>query len=270
MSADSWSPERYRQFADERAQPFADLLALLDKAPGCRGVDLGCGTGALTAKAMDQLELASLLGVDSSAAMLTAAAALGAERRAEGCERVPTFVEGDLSADDLGLGDTEPFDVVLSNAALHWVDDHRALVPKLAALVAPGGQLAVQVPANEGHDSQVVLAQVLAREPFTSALGGWIRTSPVLEPEAYALGLRAAGLVDIDVFVRIYLHELPERGALAEWLAGTTLTAYRRRLPADLHDELVHRYRQAVEATLSDERPFPFTFRRVLMTARRP
>ncbi len=61
-----WNPEQYERFKTERAQPFHDLLALVEPRPGMRVVDLGCGTGELTRLMHEQLEAAETLGVVQS------------------------------------------------------------------------------------------------------------------------------------------------------------------------------------------------------------
>ncbi len=53
--AAAWDPEQYGRFANERAEPFHDLLAMLDDGPTNRIVDLGCGPGELTALAANKL-----------------------------------------------------------------------------------------------------------------------------------------------------------------------------------------------------------------------
>ena len=65
-----WNPEQYRRFAAERAQPFHDLLALIEPGPIDRAVDLGCGPGELTALAAQQLGVGEMIGIDNSQAML--------------------------------------------------------------------------------------------------------------------------------------------------------------------------------------------------------
>lgn len=259
---DPWNPDRYLRFGTERAEPFSDLLALLGQVPrGGRVVDLGCGSGALTALAHRQLGAAETLGVDNSPAMLERA----------GAERAPglSFRQGDLGAPDLGTGGG-PFDVVLSNAALHWVEHHDQLLPRLVALLAPGGVLAVQVPANETHASQRAVLRAAAREPFRSALQGWVRKSPVLEPEQYVLALHGLGLEAPTARVQVYLHLLANRQALVDWMQGTTLTAYARRLDAGLQDRFVEAFARELAAAIPDAQPLPFSFRRVLFAARRP
>src|SRR5919201_301947 len=70
---DAWDPDRYRRFAGERSAPFWDLLDLVRPVPGGRVVDLGCGSGELTAELHRALAAAETLGLDSSAAMLARA-----------------------------------------------------------------------------------------------------------------------------------------------------------------------------------------------------
>jgi trans-aconitate 2-methyltransferase len=253
---DVWNPARYEKFRSERSAPFLDLLALLEPVPSPRVVDLGCGTGDLTRLAHERLGARETLGVDSSAAMLAKAA----EHAGGGLS---------FAAGDLGTFAGGPFDVVLSNAAVHWVPDHGALLRRLAALLAPGGQLALQAPANEAHPSHAVAREV-AREPaFAGPLRGFVRESPVLEPEAYARILFDLGFAAQRVRWEVYAHRLASREDVVEWVRGTTLTDYEKRLDAPTFERFLSRYRERLMAALPDDRPFPYTYRRVFLWARR-
>lgn len=257
MSADPWDPRCYARFAAERSQPFSELLSLVVRAPGMRIVDLGCGDGALTARLHRALGARDTLGIDSSDAMLAQSAA----HAAPGLR----FLRADI-------GSWQPeglLDLVFSNAALHWVGDHPALFQRIAGWLAPAGQLAVQVPANHDDVSQRVLLEVAASAPFAAALGGWVHRSPVMDEPAYAQRLHRLGCVEQHVGSRVYLHELASREAVVEWMAGTTLTAYRRRLPAALAADFERAYAERLLAQLPDARPFPFFFRRLLIWGRR-
>jgi trans-aconitate 2-methyltransferase len=255
-SRDVWNPERYGKFRDQRAAPFFDLLALVEPASAPRVVDLGCGTGELTRAAHERLGARDTLGIDSSPSMLARAAAQAGPGLA--------FRQGDLAS--FGGG---PFDVVLSNAAIHWVPDHEALLPRLLALVAPGGQIALQAPANEHHPSHA-LAREVAREPeMAERLGGFVRESPLLEPEAYSRILFRHGFPRQRVRLEIYAHSLGSREDVVEWVRGTTLTDYEKRLDPPAYERFLARYRERLMAALPDERPFLFTFRRLFLWARR-
>ena len=67
---DRWDPAQYHRFRNERRQPWEDLVALVEVRPDMRVVDLGCGSGELTRELAERLGAASVLGIDSSAAML--------------------------------------------------------------------------------------------------------------------------------------------------------------------------------------------------------
>ena len=166
-----WNPTQYERFKDERSRPFFDLLALVETTSAPRVVDLGCGTGELTREMHRRLAAAETLGVDSSPAMIEKTSAFAGDGL--------RFARADIA----DLKDAAGFDVVFSNAALQWLYDHERLFARVASLVRPAGQLAVQMPANHDHPSHVVAAEVARRPEFRDALGGHERRSPVLAPE---------------------------------------------------------------------------------------
>jgi trans-aconitate 2-methyltransferase len=259
---DTWKPDQYHRFRDERSRPFHDLLALVQSRPGGLGrvIDLGCGTGELTRTLHESTGAHETVGVDSSAAMLEKA---GSETR-PGLR----FVQGDIGK--LGDAESGPFDLVFSNAALQWVPDHAFLLPRLRALLAPGGQLAAQVPANHDHPSHVVAHEIAREAPFAEALKGYVRSKPVLEPEAYATLLERLGFARQEVVLRIYGHHLASREEVIEWVKGTLLTDYERRLTPDLWRRFLDRYRERLLPRLDDTRPFFYPFKRTLFWAALP
>jgi trans-aconitate 2-methyltransferase len=260
MATDVWKPELYARFRAERSRPFYDLLAMVRERPGMRVVDLGCGTGELTADAHKRLRARSTLGIDSSPAMLEKAAPLSGD----GLD----FAQGDIARfeDPTGAG----YDLVLSNAALHWVPDHPALLARLVRLLAPGGQLAVQVPANQTHASHRLANELAREEPFASALQGYVRHRSVLTPVEYALQLKRLGLVGEESRLQVYVHELSEPADVVAWCRGTLLTDYEKRLPPDLWQRYLDTYRSRIVAALPDERPYLYTYQRILFSGLRP
>src|SRR5512147_1524721 len=70
-----WNPDQYHKFQAERSAPFDDLLALVEKRPNLKVVDLGCGTGELTRRLADTLPESDVLGLDNSPQMLARAEA---------------------------------------------------------------------------------------------------------------------------------------------------------------------------------------------------
>jgi trans-aconitate 2-methyltransferase len=257
LKKDAWDPETYARFAEERRRPFAELLALVAPIPGGRAVDLGCGTGDRTRELHDAIHAAETVGIDSSPAMLAKA-----EAHAGGGLR---FEQGDLGR----FAADEAFDLVFSNAALHWCGDHPGLLARLTRAVKPGGQLAFQVPDNFDHPSHRSAEEAASHEPFRSALGGAVHPRHVLAPEAYASILDRLGYAEQNVRLQIYGIRLDSRRDIVAWVEGSLLSDYRGRLPAALYAEFLKRYRQILFAKVPDERPFFFTYRRVLAWGRR-
>jgi trans-aconitate 2-methyltransferase len=253
-----WSPDQYEKFKNERSAPFFDLLALVRPRAGMRVVDLGCGTGELTRAMHEKLGAKETLGIDTSAEMLSRAAA----HAGDGLR----FERGDL-----GAFEGEGFDLVFSNAAVHWVMDHASLFARLAKALAPGGQLAVQMPANFDHPSHATAWEIAREPPFADALGGRTRAkAPVLAPEAYATLLHALGFKEQSVALRVYAHVLTSREGVVEWVKGTLLTEYAGALPTELYPEFLARYRARLLLKLEDTRPYLYTFKRILLWAERP
>lgn len=252
--ADTWDPVQYRRFAAERRRPFDELLALVDPAPGGTAVDLGCGTGELTAELHRHLGAASTVGVDTSPAMLEQA-------------RTHTVAGLRFELADLATWEPEaPLDVVFANASLQWVPDHPALLARLAGLLVPGGQLAFQVPANHDHPAHTVAA-ALGAERGLRAVGPAASVPP---PEQYATVLHGLGLVDLHVRMQVFGFELPDTAELVEWTRGTLLTGYRGQLEPEQYEAFEAEYRQRLLAELGDRRPYYYPFKRILVHARRP
>jgi trans-aconitate 2-methyltransferase len=257
LASDGWDPDLYARFASERSRPFFDLLGLVAPIPDGRAADLGCGTGELTRELHQKTLARETLGIDSSEAMLAKAR----ERAGEGVR----FERGDIGR----FAPAEPFDLVFSNAALHWVPDHPALLARLTRAVAPGGQLAFQVPDNFDHPSHRAAEEAAAREPFRSVLGGAANPRHVLAPEDYAAILDRLAYAEQTVRLQIYGSRLDSREGVVAWVEGSLLSDYRRRLPADLYSRFVEEYRTTLFAMIPDERPYFFTYRRVLVRARK-
>jgi trans-aconitate 2-methyltransferase len=248
-----WNPEKYHQFNSERSAPFFDLLELVNVRPGLRVVDLGCGTGELTRHLADSLPESEVLGLDSSAQML--------ERTAEHSRPGLRFTLGNLA--ELNGA----WDLIFSNAALQWCDDHGQLLPFLFSHLAPGGQMAVQVPSNHYSTAHLTILEIARREPFISALDGWKRQSPVLSIEAYAELLFREGAQDITVFEKVYPHVLQNADAILDWISGTALVPYFERLD-HLKDNFVDAIRQELRALIPGE-PVFYPFRRTFFSARK-
>lgn len=249
-----WNPDQYHKFQAERSAPFDDLLKLVEVRPHLKVVDLGCGTGELTRRLADFLPESEMLGLDNSPQMLA---------KADSVKRAGlTFELGD-QANLSGL-----WDLIFSNAALQWSENHRQLIGHLYGKLAPGGQIAVQVPSNHTHISHRLIIETAREEPFQSALKGFIRIAPVLAIDEYAQLFFDFGAEDINVFEKVYAHVLEDSDAVVEWVSGTALVPYFERLGAEKEAflDIIHKkFRAAMPG-----QPVFYPFKRTLFSARKP
>jgi trans-aconitate 2-methyltransferase len=251
----SWNPELYHQFQKERFEPFKDLMDLIEVRPGLKALDLGCGTGELTELVLELLPDSEILGIDSSKEMLNKA--LQIER--------PGLKFKHRSIESVGGS----WDLIFSNAAIQWVDNHEELIPKLVSLLKPGGQIAIQLPANHNHPTQTIMTEIADEEPYKTALNSWQRKWSVLSIREYSELLYKSGTQEINVFEKIYAHILDDVDAIVKWLSGTALIPYFERLPEELHDDFLKTYGERLRI-LYPGTPVFFPYQRIFFSAKLP
>jgi trans-aconitate 2-methyltransferase len=252
-----WDPTQYTHFRDERKRPFFELLLRVDVDAPAHVADLGCGTGDLTRVLAGRWKGARVYGVDSSDAMVEEA------RRRPPPESLHFEV-----ADLAGWEPPAPLDVLVSNAALHWVPDHAALLKRLVAKLGPGGVLAFQVPANFDAPSHRLIDEVRELPRFAAKLAPVRRghAEPLATYEGWLSGL---GLT-VDAWETAYLHVLPGEDAVLEWLLGTTLRPVLAALGEEEGRAFLDKLRPLLrQAYPKAERGTPFLFKRRFVVARR-
>lgn len=259
-----WNPAQYLQFAGERLRPALDLLARIPLARPRTIVDLGCGAGNVTKLLGERWPKARIVGVDSSTDML------GEARAATRNDRRYTFVAADLAQ----WRPDAPVDLVYSNAALHWLDDHATLFPRLMNAVAPGGALAVQMPSNFLAPSHVVLQDVVGSPRWNAQLGALLRPVPVAPAVRYFEWLSPHART-VDAWTTEYLHVLPRASdgehPVIAWIKGTALTPFLAVLGANAQRAFIRDCTERVARAypaLADGRVL-YPFRRVFMVATR-
>ena len=154
-----------------------------------------------------------------------------------------TFELGDIAT----FAPAEPFDVIISNAALQWIPDHATVLARWAAALTEHGQLAVQMPTNADHASHRLSSEVAREQPFLDAFDGAPPPDPVLDvakPEEYSELLDAIGFAEQHVRLQVYPHHLASTADVVEWVKGTSLTRFKERMSPELFDQFVDRYRE--------------------------
>lgn len=250
-----WNPSQYLRYADHRHRPFVELIARVDLDAPRRIVDLGCGPGNSTRLLADRWPDAALDALDSSAEMVAAARRTG------------------LAAEQGDVRDwtpTEDTDLVVSNALLQWVPEHRELLGAWARALPRGAVIAVQMPGNFGAPSHRALREVAESAGWADRLpAGLLRHDDAVDdPADYAALLTEHGCA-VDAWETTYVQQLPGPDPVLEWMRGTALTPVFDVLDDDgrreFEGELAARLRREYPARADGTTFFPF--RRVFCVA---
>ena len=250
-----WNPDVYLAFADHRGRPFYELLSRVRAESPRRVVDLGCGPGNLTVTLAERWPDAVIEAIDSSPEMVDAARERG------------------LGASLGALQTWTPrpdTDVVVSNAALHWVPEHRDLLVRWAGELPSRAWIAVQVPGNFDAPSHAAVRELASSPRWLDALRDIpFRVGTVVDSAAeYAAMLADAGCA-VDTWETTYVHALTGEHPVLDWITGTALTPVRdalddvewQRFRSELTPMLDERY-----PARPDGRTF-FPFRRIFVVA---
>jgi trans-aconitate 2-methyltransferase len=255
-SATVWDPAQYLRFADERLRPALDLLAQVPLEAPARVVDLGCGAGNVTAVLRRRFPQADLLGVDQSGEMLEKARAEVPQSRFE-------------QADFFQWQPPAPVNLIYSNAALHWVDRHSTLFPRLLSFLAPSGVLAVQMPDMYDTPLRQTPYELAQTDPWSEHLRDVTSAPGILSLTCYWDLLRPH-VAALDLWRTTYMHALKGEDAVTEWASGSSLRAFLDRLPDEQKAGFRHAYSNAVRPHYPRRADGTtlLPFRRIFMVAR--
>jgi trans-aconitate methyltransferase len=208
-----------------------ELLAHLKLRGDERILDVGCGDGKVTAELARAVPHGEVVGVDASAEMIRFAR-----------KTFPAAKFSNLKfqiADARQLHFAAPFDVLFSNAALHWVDDHQAFLRCAAAALKPGGRLAVSC-GGKGNAHEVFLA--LRPEMRLARWRQFFRKMPLpyffYALENYEKWLPRFGFKSVRVELTPKTATYPGADGFATWLR-TTWLPFTQRIPETLREEFI-------------------------------
>lgn len=226
----TWAPADYAANSSAQFAWARELIARLDLQGNERVLDVGCGDGKITAELASRLPHGEVIGVDNSSEMIRYAQVA-----------FPSCAHLNLDfrvMDARHLRFEKPFDLVFSNAALHWVDDHASFLLGAAKCVRDGGRLVVSC-GGKGN-AQEVFAVLRSRMPLIKWRGFFRRMkAPYFfhRPEDYEKWLLRAGFRPLSI--RLVPKDTAfNRESLAAWLR-TTWLPYTQRVPEKLREEFI-------------------------------
>lgn len=237
---ESWNGRDYERHSSHQRAWGSNLIAELPLRGDERILDLGCGDGSLTRQLAERVPRGSVLGIDAAAEMLEAAG--------EKC--APNMVVRHLDINDLTF--EAEFDVVFSNASLHWVHDHAALLQNIHRALRPGGIVRVQFGCDGNCPNLLAcLRRQMATPPFPEAFAGfrWPWYFPALP--AYENMLRRSGFARWRAWIENKDQRFAGPDAIIGWIDNPCLIPFVQALPAELRKPFRDR---VVEATLARTR----------------
>jgi trans-aconitate 2-methyltransferase len=224
-----WDAEQYLRYSDERSRPFSELLAQVTADSLRLIADLGCGPGNLTRTLAKRWPDAQVLGVDNSPEMLAQAHTLAIPGRLN-------FVQADIAC----WSPPNAVDLIVSNAALQWVNDHALLLCRLVKMLASAGTLAVQMPYHFQNPAHVAIEETKADPRWRESLQGLgLHQQSVMPLLWYVERLHNLGL-SVDAWQTTYIHVLSGENPVLEWFKGTALRPLLKVLEPQVRAEFLH------------------------------
>lgn len=250
-----WDPEKYNQFKNIRYQPFFDLSALIFPDGLKNAVDIGCGTGEQTKILSEKFDTASFLGIDPSTEMLAKSGKLKSDRLHFKQSTVEAFVNASKE---------ESWDLIFSNAALQWSNDHTILFPRLIALLSGTGQFAVQMPVQKENALNRLLLLLVEEEPYTGFLKGWKRESPLLGIDEYAQIMFENGLSNLQILQKVYPIIANSAEDLFDFISGSSLIPYLERMTTSQQELFTAEFKRRIQKEFN-RFPAIYAFKRLLL-----
>jgi trans-aconitate 2-methyltransferase len=226
-----WDPEDYAKHSGAQLVWAQELIARLSLGGAEAVLDVGCGDGKITAALASAVPQGFVLGVDSSPAFVQYA------RAQYSPEHFPNLRFAQMDA--RRLRHDRPFDVIFSNATLHWVDDHPAFLAGCARLLKPHGRLLVSC-GGRGNAAGIiaVLSELIQHAPWASYLADVVFPYHFYAPSDYVPWLARVGLQPdrLELVEKDMTHW--GRDGLAGWIR-TTWLPYTQRLLESLREPFV-------------------------------
>ncbi|MEG0189498.1 methyltransferase domain-containing protein [Algoriella sp.] len=252
-----WNPEIYNTFKSIRYQPFYDLISLISDENLNNCVDVGCGTGEQTAILSEKFKQASFLGIDSSTEMLEKSKDLEHENLRFEQTTIEEFADSDSK-----------YDLIFSNAALQWSDNHVELFPKLISKLNDNGQFAIQMPCQKENILNIILSELVQEQPYSDFLSGYHQESPLLSIDEYVKIMFDEGLKDLNISLRVYPIYANNETELYNFISGSALIPYMERLTVHEQELFVKEFLRRIKNYFE---PFPaiYSFKRLLIYGRK-
>ncbi|MGD0449538.1 MAG: methyltransferase domain-containing protein [Candidatus Bathyarchaeia archaeon] len=227
----NWNAQDYSKNSQNQFQWAQELIPKLKLQGNEALLDVGCGDGKITAELARCLSNGKIIGVDSSEKMIDLA------KKAFPQKDYPNLCFQIIDARKLTF--KSEFDVVFSNAALHWIVDQKAVLAGVQRSLKPGGRLLFQM-AGKGNAKDILslINELMVVEPWMGFFDNMTFPYGFYDPEEYTVFMREAGLLAerIELFPKDMKFNDVE--GLTGWVR-TTWLPFTDRIPVELRPKFV-------------------------------
>lgn len=242
MDKYTWDASDYEQSSSVQQMWARELIAKLDLKGDERVLDIGCGDGKVTAEIADDIKTGSIVGIDSSCEMIQ----LAQNRYANSERSNISFVKHDAR----NLPFNNEFDVVFSNAALHWIKDHLSVLRGIDRSLCSGGKILLQMGGGKHNAADLVsvFEQLIEMDPWREYYKDFTFPYNFYDPADYHPWLSKVGFAvkRVELIPKDMIHDLP---GFKSWVR-TTWIPYTQRVPENERnkflqqaiDEYLHRH----------------------------
>jgi trans-aconitate methyltransferase len=218
-----WDGRDYERHSPHQRAWGSGMIAELALGGSERGLDLGCGDGSVRRQLAERVPRGSVLGIDAALEMLEAAR--------DKCG--PTMAVQDLDINQQSF--EAEFDVVFSNASLHWIHDHAGLLRSIHRALRPGGVKRIQFGCDGNCPNLIAcLRRQMAIPPFPGAFAEfrWPWFFPALP--AYEELLGASPFAEWRVWTEDRDQRFPRAEAIVGWIDNPCLIPFVQALSPEL------------------------------------
>ena len=161
-----WDAQEYEKYSQGQQKWARELIEKISLKVTDNLLDLGCGDGKVTADISKIVTEGSIIGVDNSAEMIK----LASDRHSEAIYQNLSFQKMDA----VNLQFNDRFDLIFSNAVLHWVKDQKAVIKGMFKSLKKDGRVILQM-GGKGNAAGIVdvLSELQTEKKWNSYFNGF-------------------------------------------------------------------------------------------------
>ncbi|AEH43993.1 Trans-aconitate 2-methyltransferase [Thermodesulfatator indicus DSM 15286] len=226
-----WNPEEYRISSSNQKRWGQELLSKIDFKGDEKVLDIGCGDGEITALIAQRVPKGFVVGIDSSKDMINMA------KKNFLSKEYPNL--SFLVKDVREITFEKEFDIVFSNACLHWVIDHLSVLKRIKTSLKPSGKIFFQM-GGKGNAEEIikVLENIIRQPKWSKFFKNFSFPYGFYSPKEYSKWLKIAGFKPkrIELLTKDMIHQ--DEKTFASWLLSTWLP-YLQRIPENNREEFI-------------------------------